>query len=294
MAMISPASFVRSEFVEGAKRRIEAAGYKVRVYPSALGPSDGSYAAPVAKRLADFKATWTDKDVRAIICTRGGYGCVHLLEGLTPELLKTNPKWLVGFSDVSALHAMLLKEGVASVHGSMARYIAEDAGVLDGLLSIIGSDKPGFSYTIPNKGDYKAKTAKVRGQLKGGNLAVLSHLIGTPYDIFSGEGDILFIEDVSEAIYASERMLWQLKLAGVLDKAAGIVVGSFTETRADKNFPDTESMIYKRLTEWGIAERIPVVSGFPIGHIPENIPLIQGAEVELSVDDSFINLKTID
>lgn len=296
VAFISPASAVKAEFVAGAKARVEQAGFRVRVMPHALGEPCGSYSASEADRLRDFVDAWTDPEVGAVICGRGGYGCVHLLDSLGDEMLAENPKWLVGFSDISALHARLLEAGVASVHGSMARYIADDCegdAVLRRLLGILCADRPGFGYVLPASA-LNGRRGVARGRLCGGNLAVLSHLIGTRHDIFSGEGDILFIEDVSEAIYATERMLWQLRQTGVLDRAGGLVVGQFTDTRADSNFPDTATMIHSRLEEWGVLGRIPVAFGFPVGHIPGNVPLIQGAQVELSCGDDFVNLRTID
>lgn len=296
VAFVSPASAVKAEFVEGTKMRLEKRGFKVKVMPHAVGDPCGSYSASEEERLRDLTEAWRDPEVGAVICTRGGYGCVHLLDSLGDDMLRSRPKWLVGFSDVSALHARLLAAGVSSVHGSMARYIADPEGgegVLDALLGILCAYRPEMDYRFaPDPLNGKPGTA--RGELRGGNLAVLSHLIGTPYDIFAGDGHILFIEDVSEAIYATERMLWQLRLTGALDRAKGLIVGRFTDTKADRNFPDTATMIHHRLKEWGVLDRIPVAFGAPVGHIPANVPLIQGAQVELAVGDNDITLRTTD
>ena len=296
VAFISPATEVRPEFVSGAKARIEKAGFNVRVMPHALGDPCGSYSASREERLQDFLEAWGDPEVGAVICSRGGYECVHLLDDIQDESLRKNPKWLVGFSDVSALHARLLEAGIASVHGSMARYIADAEGgqkALDSLLAILCAEISRFDYRLPASPLNGFRTS-VCGQLRGGNLAVLSHLIGTRHDIFAGEGHILFIEDISEAIYATERMLWQLRQAGILDRINGLIIGEVTDTKADRNFPDTATMIHHRLGEWGVSERIPVVYGFPAGHIPGNVPLIEGAEVELTCADNYVNLRTID
>lgn len=296
VAFISPATEVRSEFVLGAKARIEEAGFNVRIMPHTIGEPCGSYSSGREERLQDFLEAWCDPEVGAVICSRGGYGCVHLLDDITDEALRAHPKWLVGFSDVSALHARLLEAGIASIHGSMARYIADaEAGqkVLDSLSAILCAETPRLGYRLPASPLNGLRTS-VCGQLRGGNLAVLSHLIGTRHDIFAGEGYILFIEDVSEAIYATERMLWQLRQSGVLDRIKGLIIGQFTDTKADRNFPDTPSMIHHRLSEWGVTERIPVVYGFPVGHIPGNVPLIEGADVELTCAENYVNLRTID
>ncbi|MCM1006057.1 MAG: LD-carboxypeptidase [Prevotella sp.] len=293
VAFISPASTVRAEYVHGAAERLREHGYKVRIMPHALGGACGSYAATAEERLADFKMAWSDPDVCAIICTRGGYGTVHWIGDVSDSFLQATPKWLVGFSDVSALHARLLKAGIASVHGSMARYISDDERVLDALLKLMESEKPKFEYTAAAEKP-GSESMSAEGVLKGGNLAVLSHLIGTPYDIFTGENKILFIEDISEAIYATERILWQLHSGGVLKRANGLIIGTFTDSRADKNFPDTKSMIYTRLKEWGYLDKMPVAFGFEIGHIPGNLPLIEGVRVQLTCNSTINTLKTIE
>lgn len=294
VAFISPASRVRAEYVHGAAERLRAAGFKVRVMPHAIDEPTGSYAASGECRLADFKQAWADPEIKAIICTRGGYGAVHWIDEVADDFLQATPTWLVGFSDVSAIHARLLAAGICSIHGSMARYISDDARVLNNLLEILCSEHPSINYEF-NAEMHGTGGAHLtaRGQLKGGNLAVLSHLIGTRYDPFAGEGDIIFIEDVSEAIYATERMLWQLHLSGALKRAAGLIVGQFTDTRPDANYPDTTAMIRDRMTRWGYMDKMPIIFNTPIGHVPQNIPLIEGAMVQLQQVDNKIILKSI-
>ncbi|MCM1320168.1 MAG: LD-carboxypeptidase [Muribaculaceae bacterium] len=293
VVFISPASRVKAEFVHQAADKIQAAGFNVRIMPHALGEPCGSYSSSSYHRLQDFKEAWADPEVGAIICTRGGYGAVHWIDEVSDEFLRATPKWVVGFSDVSAIHARLLKAGIVSLHGSMARYISEEESALDQLLAILCAEHPEMNYRFEADPNYPVPAKEARGRLKGGNLAVLSHLIATPYDIFNGEGDILFIEDISEAIYATERMLWQLHLSGALKHAAGLIVGTFTDTRADANYPDTISMIYDRLRQWGYLDRVPVAFNMPIGHIPQNIPLIEGALVELRCNNNTSILKTV-
>lgn len=290
VAIVSPASHVKAEYVYGAAERLRSRGFRVKIMPHAAQEACGSYAATEAERLEDLRSAWLDPEVRVVLCSRGGYGCVHLLEGLSDALLLADPKWLVGFSDVSALHARLQAAGIASVHGSMARYLSEDDGerVLDGLLAITGAEAPHIDYTFAPSPFNACGTAT--GTLRGGNLAVLSHLMATPYDIFAGSGHILFIEDISEAIYATERMLWQLKLSGALERASGLLVGQFTDSRADSNFPDTATMIYTRLREWGVLGRIPVAFGVPVGHIPANVPLPEGMTARLEVTPDSVKL----
>ena len=278
IAVISPSSEVKPEYVGGASAVLEELGYVVRVMPSALGPADGSYASSQERRLADFREAWHDPRVRVVLCARGGYGAVHLLQHITYGELLADPKWLVGFSDISALHARINAAGIVSLHAPMAKHLAR-LGAHDpctySMFKILSDEKPCMDYTlmphpynIPGCGE---------GALRGGNLAVLSHLLS---------------EDVSEAIYATERMLWQLSLSGALRRYKGILVGSFTETRADKNFPDTAAMIRARLSDWGV-DGVPVAFGVPVGHTDHNIPLIEGASVRLEVSTDSVHIYSI-
>lgn len=294
VAIVSPATVVKAEYVRGAAGALEARGFRVKIMPHALGPASGSYASSVAGRVADMKSALVDDSVKAILCARGGYGCVHLLEHLPAELVAASPKWLAGFSDVSVLHALWQRAGLVSLHAPMARHLtlmpAGDACTLQ-LLELLTSASPVVNYDVPPHPLDVEGTAT--GRLAGGNLAVLSHLTGTPWDQLTpapGEDVILFIEDVGEAIYATERMLWQLRLTGALERMKGIVVGQFTEARPDLNFPSTTAMIGARLREWGVS--CPVSACFPAGHVDYNLPLPLGARVTLSVSDRGTSLRS--
>lgn len=286
VAILSPASAVDTAFIDGAEARLAALGYKPRVMPHARG-RHGSYAAPAADRLADLLAALTDPEVRAIVCSRGGYGCVHLLPHIPPGLVAANPKWLVGFSDISALHALWLHAGVVSLHASMTRHLAgapDGDPALTALLDILtGASAP--QYTVaPHPLN---RTGSAEGRLAGGNLAVLNSLAATPYDILPppghGADTIFFIEDVSEAIYAVERMLLRMAMAGAFSRAAGVVFGRFTEYRPDANFADMEAMIAARILPL-IPAGVPVALHFPTGHIGHaNLPLPSGAPARLTV-----------
>ncbi len=304
IAIVSPATTVKPEYVAGAAERLHEIGYNVVVTPSAQGPAVGSYAAAEEVRLADILTALTDPAVKCIFCARGGYGCVHLLPHIPEQLIRENPKWLVGFSDISALHAAWLKSGVVSLHAPMAKhlthfppnhtpsdpqsgYIATDAllGILNGTFT---PDYAVLAHPLNRFGE-------ARGVLRGGNLAVLNGLAATPWDILDvkeGEDVILFIEDVSEAIYAVERMLIRLTLSGALRRVKGLIVGQFTEYRPDRNFDIMEQMIASLLDRCGLTG-FPVVFGFPTGHVDYNLPLIEGSTVSLQVAPEGTILKTL-
>lgn len=284
VALLSPASAVYPEFVEGASRRLKSLGLNVREYPSARG-TYGSYSAPLQQRLADMTEAIVDPEIRAIFCTRGGYGCIHLLPHLFPELLQFDPKWLIGFSDISALHAFWAKSGVMSIHASMARHLTSafsDDPSFKSLLDILFHHRINPIETPPV---YIYRPGSATGRLIGGNLAVLNSLAGTPFDLLAMPDDvpaILFIEDVSEAIYAVERMLFRLSLTGTLRKVKGIIFGEFTEYKSDKNFATMEQMLANRILPL-LPKGVPAVTHFPIGHIDVNMPLIESHEYTLTV-----------
>lgn len=300
VALIGPASRIKPEIVESLIMLYkdcpeEFPGGELVVYPSALDVNgDGSYAASLHQRVADFRDAWSREDVDLVICARGGYGCVHLLDYLSPEFIAAHPKWLVGFSDVSALHALLFKSGMASIHGGMAKQLVENTD------SGFGEYRSVFKLLVESANpwlDYQLAShpfnipGEAEGILVGGNLAVLNGLAGTPYDLM-GEcchrGCILFIEDVSEPIYAVERMLYRLHLQGVLHNAKGIIVGQFSEYRPDRNYTDINAMIRDRFMEWGVS--CPVAFDFPVGHTGRNVPLVEGLPYRFSVLPASISL----
>ena len=276
VAIVSPASIIDPALIPGAKRRIEAEGFNVKVYPHVLD-SVGSYAGSAADRLADLADALTAPDVRAIICSRGGYGCVHLLDGLSQLDLKADPKWLVGFSDVSAIHALLSSRGIVSLHASMAKALSLDAQRPQPnakLFSYLRGERPSLSFDHHQFN----RPGTARGRLVGGNLAVVQALIATPFDIFA-PSTILFIEDIAEPIYKIERILYQLRLAGILDRLAGLIIGQFTDYKPDKNFADVYSMINDLLGRTAF----PIAFGAPVGHVDDNPPLLHGAMARLTV-----------
>lgn len=295
VAFISPATTVKGEYIDTACALLESRGFRTKVMPSAKGPECGSYASPLENRLDDFISAWKDDDVRCVFCARGGYGCVHLLDLIPGDFLASDPKWLVGFSDVSALHAMLYNAGIMSIHGPMAKHLAierPDDECTNKLLDIMTCG-PSFSYKCPLHSGNVCGIG--RGVLRGGNLAVLDGLVNTPFDILDisdGEEVILFIEDIAEPIYKVERMLWRMHLNGTLDRLKGLVVGQFTEYKPDRNWNTMEEMISSRLSYWGI-DSIPVAFGFPVGHVSVNCPLVEGVEVSFEVSPEGTTLATV-
>lgn len=292
VAIVSPASAVNPEYIDGAVRFLENSGFRVKVMPHAKGPADGSFSSSVENRLSDLLSAIRDPEVKCIFCSRGGYGCVHLLPHLPGAEIAANPKWLVGFSDISALHSLWSHSGVESIHASMAKHLAIESPEHSStvrLLEIIQGkqvspvDFPPHPYN---------RTGVASGILSGGNLAVLNGLASTPFDLLGKDfpkGKILFIEDVSEAIYAVERMLWRMWLSGCFKNVNALIVGQFAEYHPDRNHSSMEQMIDSFLKKTGIAG-IPVAFGIPIGHIRDNTPLVEGRMSVITVSPEGVKL----
>lgn len=288
VALVSPASPVDPVLVEGACERLRAEGFEPVVMPHAVGAPSGSFAATGADRIADLTEALTNPRYKAVICTRGGYGAVELLPHFSPRLLRGCAKWLVGFSDISALHAMLNRAGVASIHGPMCKDISRGTDRSIGILFRLLRGDSIEPYTLPTH--QLSRPGHCRGILTGGNLAVINGLASTPYDPLAraSSGSVLLIEDIAEHLYKIDRVLNRLHLAGVLSALEGIVAGQFTLYEPDANYADVEHLIRARLDEWGV--RCPVAFNFPVGHVPTNLPMMMGVPVELDITGSQTTL----
>lgn len=284
IAIVSPSGKVKGEFVDGAAEALTEAGFDVRIYPHAKG-GYGTFSGTADQRYADLSDAFTDPDVRAILCARGGYGAIHLLERLDSLPLRDNPKWIIGYSDISALHALMQRHGIASIHAPMAKHITtrglDDPNVVS-LLDILGGQSVSYTFDAHPLNQPGEATAPI----VGGNLAVLMGLLGTPYDIIR-PGTILFIEDVSEPVYKVERALYQLHLSGALAGLKGLVVGQFTEYSPDVNHESMEQMISDITRRYGY----PVIFGAPIGHVDNNVPVVEGGIATIRSDGSKASLR---
>ena len=283
VAIVSPAGAVKdAAIVSGAVRTLESWGLQAVVMPHVLS-CDGYYAGSAEERAADISAALCDDSIKAILCSYGGYGCLHLLPWID-GLVSQNPKWIIGMSDCSVLLASACAQGVLSLHSPQCRCLAEDSegyGALS-LRKVLFGWQP--QYSISPHPLNRPGTA--RGRVVGGNLSVLSALAGTPYDILKG-GGILFIEDVNEPLYKIERMLYTLKLSGVLQSLDALVVGSFAGCRDDAAFGGTVYDIVSSMTE---EYSFPLCFGFPVGHSGVSLPLIVGAVAEIVVDNGGASL----
>ncbi|MDE6489413.1 MAG: LD-carboxypeptidase, partial [Paramuribaculum sp.] len=196
-----------------------------------------------------------------------------------------NAKWIIGFSDISALHALMHRHGIASVHGPMARHIASHAGADNdsrALFGILQGELPSYNVE-PHPLN---RNGRASGTLLGGNMAVLTALIGTPYDILKPD-TILFVEDVSEPVYKIERMMYQLKLSGVLGRLKGLIVGDFTEYSPDVDGRSMEEMISELVAEYAY----PVAYGVPFGHAAAIMPFVESIPATFTVETDGVLIE---
>lgn len=245
-----------------------------------LRTSVGAFAGTDAQRLADLQAAISDPAVRAIFAARGGYGSYRLVEPLDWTPLLTNPKWLVGFSDITVLLAHAQRQGVASLHAIMPRQfrlvdIADDVETLRQWL--FGGVS--FPYVAPAHALNRLGAAE--GPLAGGNLSMLVHTLGTSSEV-DWTGKILFIEDIDETLFSLDRMMTQLRRAGKLSQLAGLLVGNFADMRDNQTNP------YGKTANEIIAEAVstytyPVAYEWPVGHEGRNLALPVGLPGTLGV-----------
>lgn len=291
---VAPASAGEIDGVRLAKALFESKGFKV-VVPEGIDRKQGSFAGSDDERVAELNEALRDPDARAVFAIRGGYGLTRILDRVDYEALRQHPKIIVGYSDLTALHlAIGAKCRLVTFHGPMPLSNLKDesgdhkyAAYLFWNLIRNGryADDPGIALMIPAPSPIEAPVAltpgKATGRLTGGNLSLIAATVGTPYQIET-KGRIVFLEDTKEAAYRVDRMLCQLRLAGLLEAPAGVVLGAFDG--AD------DAELAQVFRDYFAGRPYPVVTGFPVGHIPHNAVLPYGVPAELNAAAGTLRL----
>jgi len=286
IGIVCPAGYMPYEKAERCIQTLQSWGFKVKVGKTLGSNSVNYFSADDDERLDDFQEMLDDTEVKAILCGRGGYGIGRIIEKIRFKEFRKDPKWIIGFSDVTVLHSHIYSNyKIASLHAPMA------AAFNEGENEYVQSIRWALTGS---KGDYRAqphpfnRTGKVTGELVGGNLALLAHLVGTSSDIKT-KNRILFIEDVGEYLYNVDRMLYQLKRNGKLEKLAGLIIGGFTDNKdTERPFGITVNEIIRDiLSEYDY----PISFGFPVSHERENYALKIGVSYKLTVADESVTLK---
>ena len=255
-----------------------------------LGSQFNYFSGTDEERLTDLQQMMADANIKAIFCTRGGYGMGRIIDRLNFKKFKKNPKWIIGFSDITVLQSHLFSHyKIASLHAPMAAAFNDgefNNQYIQSLHNALIGRKANY---ITTASDFNQK-GKASGILVGGNLSLLAHLVGTSSDMKT-KNKILFIEDVGEYIYNVDRMMYQLKRSGKLEKLAGLIVGGFTEMK-DTTTPfgqTAEEVIRNVVKEYDY----PVCFNFPVSHEKENYALKIGVAYKLSVSATLAVLKEL-
>ena len=251
---------------------------------------NGHFAGTDNQRSADFQLALDDKAIKAIWCARGGYGAMRVIDNLNFEKYKENPKWIIGYSDITAIHNDLHNNKSESIHGIMCKSLEKIDVDNNESISMLKKTLFGeeLSYTI--EGNNYNIEGNSNGQLIGGNLTLLHCLLGSESSIDT-DGKILFIEDLGEYLYHIDRMLISLKRAGYFDNCKGLIVGDFTDMR--KNTTPFGRNLKELILDIVKEYDFPVSFGFPAGHGEKNYPMILGREINLEVSkqQSTINFS---
>ncbi|MFD0931736.1 LD-carboxypeptidase [Psychroflexus salinarum] len=285
IAIVATARFITKKDLQPAVEVLKTWGL-IPVLGTSVGLVDHQFAGSDFERAEDFQNQINDPDIKAIWFAKGGYGSIRLLDLVDFSKLKTQPKWLIGYSDVTAIHLHLQSLGIASLHAQMASAIeTRSASTSDELKKALFGKKLHIEYVSrhPNQ-----VNGEVKAEVLGGNLSVLYSVIGSQ-SMPSFKNKILFIEDLDEYLYHIDRMMQNLKRSGLLSQISGLIVGGMTDMN-DNTIPfgkTAEDIIFEAVKNLNI----PVAFNFPAGHVHTNLPLILGQKAHLKVNSSRVNLR---
>jgi muramoyltetrapeptide carboxypeptidase len=295
IGITAPAGYITAEEIAPSVALMEKWGYKIKVGDT-IGEKDFTFAGTDEERLADFQKMLDDPKVKAIMCARGGYGSIRILDKINWNRFKVKPKWIIGFSDITVLHAHINRNfGIATIHSKMCNSFPDDwskaepiqVETIESIHKALSGEKMKYEAT-PNVNN---RLGVAEGTLVGGNLKTLETLAGSASDLYTA-GKILFVEDTGEYMYSIDRMFWSLKRTGKLSRLKGLIVGGFrVKTDADtEDFGETlEQIVLEKIKNY----KYPVCFDFPVGHQKNNFALKCGARHRLNITTDSVSLKEI-
>ncbi|MEM0517594.1 S66 peptidase family protein [Aequorivita flava] len=285
VGIVSTARKISKEEIKPALQLLESWGLKT-VLGKTIGAEENQFAGSDDLRAADFQQMIDDPKIKAIWCAKGGYGTVRIIDKLDFSNFRKNPKWVIGYSDVTALHSHIHTLGIETLHAQILQNLENKSKATSTSIKeiLFGGD-----YEISIASNEKLNTlGAAQGPLVGGNLSLIYSLCGSNSSL-NTEGKILFIEDLDEYLYHIDRMMMNLKRNGMLQNLSGLIVGGMTNMH-DNAVPfgkTAEEIIFDLVSEYNF----PVCFNFPAGHINDNRALILGREVELKVTKNNIALS---
>ena len=295
IGITAPAGYIISQEIQSAVMKMESWGYKIKIGDT-IDKRDFTFGGTDEERAKDFQQMLDDPKIKAIMCARGGYGAVRIIDKLNWEKFKAKPKWIIGFSDVTVFHAHLNKNlGIASIHSKMCNSFPDDWSqaepiqieTIESIQKALGGEKMKY-MTLPN---LQNKVGVADGVLIGGNLKMLETLAGTKSDLNTA-GKILFVEDTGEYMYNIDRMFWNLKRTGKLSQLKGLIIGGF-KIKMDEDSDDFGRTLQDVVLEKIKAYRYPVCFDFPVGHQKNNYALKCGVKHRLTVFANEVSLNEV-
>jgi muramoyltetrapeptide carboxypeptidase len=295
IGITSPAGYITLEEIQPAIEVIELFGYKVLVGDT-IGKRDFTFGGTDEERIKDFQMMLDNSKLKAILCARGGYGVVRIIDKLNWTKFKAKPKWIIGFSDITVFHTHLNRNfGIASIHSKMTNSFPSDwanadpeqketiTSIFDMLKGIKREYKP-----VPNANNM---AGIADGILVGGNLKMLETLSGPPSDLKTA-GKILFVEDTNEKLYSIDRMFWHLKRTGKLSNLKGLLIGGF-KVKKDEGDDDFGKTVEEIILEKVKGYKYPVCFDFPVGHQRNNYPIKHGAKHRMNVNPEYVRVREL-
>jgi muramoyltetrapeptide carboxypeptidase len=282
VAIVAPSGVLKNgvKIIDEAKALLKSWGLHT-IIGSHVFSKDNHFAGTDAERCEDFQNALDNPSVSAIWCARGGYGTVRILDKLDYTKFKQHPKWLVGYSDITALHNQFNNEGVESIHGIMCLSLPEDLSTLKEPIATFKAALFGKPLRYTLRGTKYNRPGKVTAPLVGGNLTLLHTMLGSKTSIDTN-GKIIFIEEVGEYKYHIDRMLQSLKRAGYFDKCKGVIIGGISKVR--KNTTDWGTSIEQLFLDALSDYNFPIAFNVPAGHEKDNRALILGRNIDLNVN----------
>lgn len=283
IAIISPSGNIDPVLIDNAASILESWGLTPVIGKNAKNQY-GRYAGTRAERLEDLQWAFDQKDIKAVLCSRGGYGLVQIIDDVDFSHFELYPKWLIGFSDITILHLAIAAYDISSLHGVMAKDISANGEAANRLQQLLFGELSEYSDIPPHPLN---RTGKCQGKIIGGNLAVMCGMRGTHFDL-DPEEKILFIEDIGEKPYQIDRYICNLKIGGILEQISGLIVGQFNEYDEDE---DMKTTVYELIADAVAEYNYPTIFGFSAGHIDDNYSIPFGVRTAMNVTNDGATLK---